>query len=524
MTEQTVDDVLTDAAERHPDRIALRDPALDETVTFGELDERARRVAAGLADLGLEPGEHLSALLSDSIELLELFFASAHAGLVFNPLSYRMAPRRLEYVLDNAESEALVVDAECYETVAATATGSLPEHVLGIDVEGDRIGGTYETLVDGAARSASDSNSPGPDLAVNESDPALLLYTSGTTGDPKGVLHSHRNVVAAALVSLPYNRLRPTDVNVALGPLYHVGPLLCNVLPALNVGACNVIQHGFDPTTMLDRIESEGITTMWAVPTHIRALVDDPTVSDRDIEHVRMIQYSGSAMPAAVARRAREHVPGCDFVNAYGTTEIVFGTLLYPEFHDDNLGSIGRAAPNARVRVVDPDDPVPEATVEDGTVGELLVRASTCMTEYWRNPEATENAIVDGWYRTGDLGYRDEEGFLYFVDRKDDMIVSGGENVYPAEVEDLLHEHPDVAAAAVVGIPDEQWGEVVTAFVVPDESAGEELEADDLDESFLDSDAIEPFKRPRRYHFRDTLPKTGSGKIDRKELQESVGE
>ncbi|SEH13545.1 Acyl-CoA synthetase (AMP-forming)/AMP-acid ligase II [Natronorubrum sediminis] len=517
MTQPTTADVLGQAAARFPDRPALRDPMRDETVSFARLDERARDLASGLLETELEPGDHLSVLTNDSLEFVELLFASAHAGLVFNPISYRVPPKRLAYVLENAGSAGLVVDDACLDTVRALEAEALPELLVGIDVDDERASVSYESLR-GERTSRSDDGDLGPVVDVDEADPALLLYTSGTTGQPKGVLHSHRTVVNASLVSLPYNRLRPTDVNVALGPLYHVGPLLCNVLPALNAGACNVIQHGFDPETTLERIESEGITTMWAVPTHIRALVDEPSIETRDVEHVRMIQYSGAAMPEAVARRAREHVSDCDFVNAYGTTEIVFGTLIHPEFHDEKLGSIGQAAPNAAVRVVDPENPVPEAELEANEVGELLVKNTTRMLEYWKNPEATEEALVDGWYRTGDLGRRDEDGFLYFVDRKDDMIVSGGENIYPAEVEDLLHSHPEVVSGAVVGVPDDEWGEVVTAFVVPDG----DLSSEDLEEFFVDSEELESFKRPREYVFEDELPKTSSDKIDRRALLESI--
>ncbi len=513
VTHLTADDVLTQTAARFPGRPALRDPIVDETVTFATLDERARRIATGLASLGFEPGDHLSVLLTDSIEFLELLFASAHAGVVFNPLSYRIPPKRLAYILQHAESVGLVFDEDCLQAVRSLATDVLPDRLIGIGFDDELLTHTYEEL----AATGGDL----PQVTVDESDSAMLLYTSGTTGMPKGVLHSHRTVVTSSLVSIPYNRLRPTDVNIALGPLYHVGPLLCNALPAINVGACNVIQHGFDPATTLERIESEEITTMWGVPTHVRALVDDSSIGERDISHVRMIQYSGSAMPASVAKHSREYIPDCEFVNAYGSTEIVFGTLIFPEFHDEKLGSIGHAAPNAVVRVVDPENSVPNAVVETGEIGELLVKTPTCMLRYWRDSKATADATVDGWFRTGDLGRRDEDGFLYFVDRKDDMIVSGGENIYPAEVEDVLHTHPDVITGAVVGVPDDEWGEIVTAFVV---SATKEPSEVDLDRFFIESDALESFKRPRRYVFREELPKTNSDKIDRRALYESISE
>ncbi|WP_331234355.1 class I adenylate-forming enzyme family protein [Natronorarus salvus] len=511
MNDSTLRTTLSEVAARTPDREALVDPRAGERRSFVDLDRRASDLAAGLADQGMERGDRLTVLVGDSVEFLELLFACAHAGIVCNPISTRVAPDRLAYVLDHAGSTGVVVDRHGIGTLRTLEAEDRPPVSIGVGAGNESpVDHTYDSLF---GERAAD---PAP---IAEDDPALLLYTSGTTGRPKGVVHTHRNVVDAALVCLPYNRFRPTDVNLALGPLYHVGPLLCNVLPAFSVGATNVIRHGFDPTATLDLIESEGITAMWGVPTHVRALVDEGSIGERDLGSVRMIQYSGSAMPASVAHRCREHMPDCAFVNAYGTTEMVFGTILFPEFHDGKLGSIGRAVPKATVRVVDPDESDPEATCEPGEVGELLIRNATTMTEYWRDPEATEETFVDGWYRSGDLVRRDEEGFLYFVDRTDDMIVTGGENVYPAEVEDVLHSHPGVVTGAVVGVPDGRWGEVVTAVVVPRD---EGLSAEELEGFFLDSSAIESFKRPRRYVFRESLPTTASDKIDRRTLLDSI--
>ncbi|USZ73650.1 class I adenylate-forming enzyme family protein [Natronosalvus halobius] len=510
-----ISDILTQAAERHPERTAVRDPQRGEKRSFAELDERARELAAGLNEAGLNPGDHLTVMLVDSIEFLECMFASAHAGLVFNPISYRMAPERLAYVLEHAESTALVFDTHCIDTVTKLNATDRPAVEIGVRIDEPLANRSYELLLEESPGRFVD-DSP---VAINESDPALLLYTSGTTGRPKGVLHSHRSAIEAALAPMPFSRFRPTDVTLALGPMYHVGPLLCNILPGLVVGASVIIQREFDPRRTLEWVESEAITAIWGVPTHYRALIDEESIDDRDVTHLRMLQYSGSAMPEPVARRCREYIPECDFVNAYGTTEIVFGTVLFPEYHDKKLGSIGQAVPKATVRVVDPENPAPDTTVPTGEVGELLVQTPTCMLEYWNDPEKTDEAIIEGWYRTGDLGRQDEDGFLYFVDRKDDMIVSGGENIYPAEVENVLHDHPDVTAGIVVGIPDEQWGEIVTAFVVPTDNS---LTEDDLEDYFTNSGVLEDYKRPRQYEFRDELPMTQSDKIDRQTLLESI--
>ncbi|WP_424018878.1 class I adenylate-forming enzyme family protein [Halorientalis pallida] len=513
MSHPTVRDLLSQAAASRPEQVGLVDPAADEVLTFREWDERVTRTANGLLDAGFDPGDHVSVMVKDSVELLVLLFGGLEIGLVVTPVSYRAPPGRLSYVLDHSEADGIAVDEACIDTARELDTESLPDIRIGVgDV--DLPGGIpYESVTDGSDRP--------PGISVAEDDPAMLLYTSGTTGDPKGVSHTHRNVVEANLMSVPYNRLRPGDTSVALGPLYHVGPLLANFMPALQVGATNLIQRDFDPTVTLDYIENEGVTALWGVPTHFNEILDEGTIAERDTEGVRMIQYSGSAMPEEVVTRCREQFPDVDFVNAYGTTEIIFGAFLYPEYHDDHLGSIGHAVPKARVRLVDPEDPMPDNTVERGAEGEILVETPTCMTGYWKAPEKTEAAIVDGWYRTGDLGRRDEDGFLYFVDRKDNMIISGGENIYPAEVENVLHEHPDVSTAAVIGAPDPEWGQVVTAFVVP---ATDDLSADDLDDYFQTSTSIEDFKRPRRYEIRSSLPQTNSGKISRQDLREAVEE
>jgi len=525
MTRPTVRTLLGQSAARTPDATALRDPERDETVRYAALDRRASAVAAGLADAGFEPGDRLTVAVRDSVEFVELLFGAAGAGVVFNPLSPRIAPDRLSYVLGHAEPAGLVVDGATRETAASVAA-DLPDRAYGIGdadpdpdpaSDPDGAAGPADAPYDALVGDPDDA----PDRAVGEDDPALLLYTSGTTGRPKGVRHSHRTVVTAGLVGLPYNRLRPTDVSVAFGPLYHVGPLCCNFVPALQVGATNLILREFDADRALSHAREEGITAIWAVPTHLNALVSADDPDDSPLADVRTIQYSGAAMPAAVAEAIRDRAPDCDLVNAYGTTEIVYGTVLFPEAHDDRLGSIGRAVPTVEVRLADPADPDPSDPVPAGETGEILVDTPMLMDGYWRAPEETADALVDGWYRTGDLGRRDADGSLRFVDRTDNMIVTGGENVYPAEVEDVLHDHPGVAAAAVVGIPDDQWGEVVGAVVVPEDDpdgSGDSDLPDDLEAFCLASDALEDHKRPRRYAVRGTLPRTSSGKIDRAAL------
>ncbi|WP_435073564.1 class I adenylate-forming enzyme family protein [Halorubrum sp. HHNYT27] len=511
MVYPTIRDLLSQCAARHPSGTALRDPAADKSLTYSEWDALATRVANDLLDAGLTPDDHLSVMTKDSVEQLTLFFAAHDIGVTVNPISFRAPAGRLSYILEHAKSDALAYDAASAETVTAVDDATLPSLTIATEEGVADTERTFEDLTEG------DENAP--QIDVSETDTAFLLYTSGTTGKPKGVEHTHRNVVDADLMCIPYNRLRPSDVNIALGPLYHVGPLLANFMPALHVGATNVIQRDFDPGQTLEYIEQEDITTIWGVPTHFNAILTEGSIEDRDTARVRMIQYSGSAMPPDVFRQCRTNFPDVDFVNAYGTTEIVFGTVLYPEDHDDHLGSIGRAVPNAEVRLVDPDDPMPQNVVSKGETGEMLVKTPTTMKGYWQAPEKTKQAIIDDWYRTGDLARRDEEGFIYFVDRKDSMIVSGGENIYPAEVENVLHEHDGVESAAVIGTPDDDWGQLVTAFVVPTDDS---VTSDELDQYLRDSTEIEDFKRPKSYFFVDELPKTESGKISRQALNDKA--
>lgn len=505
----TVRDLLEQTAAKYPDKTGILDPENDDELTFGEWEELVTRVANSLLDVGLVPGDRLSVMMKDSIAFPTLTFAAAEAGLVFNPIDYRASSGRLQYILDHTGASGLVYDADTAETVAQLSTDELPSTVVGPDHPEVSATVEYEALTETSAVS--------PEIQVDEDDIAMLLYTSGTTGRPKGVKHTHRNVVTANLIAIPYNRLRPNDVSLALGPLYHVGPLLANFLPALHMGATNVIQRDFDPGTTLDYVEHEGVSALWGVPTHFNEIIGHESVDGRDLTGVRMIQYSGDNMPMEVVKKCREHFQGVDFVNAYGTTEIILACFIHPEDHDDRLGSIGMSIPNTETRLVDPDDPRPETAVPRGEVGEILVRTPTCMDGYWKDPERTADAIVDGWYRTGDLARRDEDGFVYFIDRKDDMIISGGENIYPAEVENALHEHPAIHSVAVVGTPHEKWNEVVTAFVVADDDA---LSADDVDEFCRDHSDLDDFKRPRRYRFLEELPKTQSGKISRTSLEE----
>ena len=506
----TVRDILSQSAAKYPRKKGIVDPATNKSLIFEEWDQRASQMANSLLNTGLKPGDRLAVMMKDCIELPTLVFAAAEAGIVIIPTDYRASIGRLQYILEHSGAVALAYDDHAADIVTGLGTDDRPDLLVGPDIKGSDSR-SVDLLYDGSTVS--------PEIQVTENDTAILLYTSGTTGRPKGVQHTHRNIVDADLIAVPYNRLRPNDVSLALGPLYHVGPLLANFMPALHMGATNVIQCDFDAETTLDYIEKEGVTALWGVPTHFSDLITYDSIADRDVSGIRMIQYSGDTMPQEVVKECREYFEDIDFINAYGTTEIILACFIHPEDHDDHLGSIGRSTPNTETRLVDPKNPRPSATVEQGDSGEILVKTPTLMDGYWQNPERTEEAVVDGWYRTGDLAWRDEEGFIYFIGRKDHMIISGGENIYPTEVENVLYEHPDVTAVAVKGINHQKWGQTVVAFVV---RVNRSLTEEDLDRHCRTHDNLDDFKRPRWYQFLDKLPMTESGKISRKDLPDDI--
>jgi acyl-CoA synthetase (AMP-forming)/AMP-acid ligase II len=310
--------------------------------------------------------------------------------------------------------------------------------------------------------------------------------------------------------------VRSEDVGLSILPLYHCAELHANLFPRVHRGATNVIHHEFDPAATLAAVEEHDVSLLFAAPTAWNAIARTAAETDFDVSSLRLGLYGAAPMPERVLDLCMEHL--CeDYVQAYGMTEIgPCGTFQSPDEQRSKQGSAGTAALNHSLRVVEPDA-APDATVEQGEVGEILISGPCTMREYWNRPDATAESLREQggrtWYYTGDLGYRDEDGYLFVVDRKDDMIISGGENVYPSEVEDVLFAHDDVVEAAVVGEPDEEWGERVVAYIVGD------ADAETLDSYMLETDRLADFKRPRAYYFVEELPKNPSGKVQKFRLR-----
>ncbi|QLK26132.1 fatty acid--CoA ligase [Natrinema zhouii] len=512
----TIGDTLEQTVDRHPERDAIIYPRKDQHWTYAAFNERVNRLANALLEAGIEKGDRVATVLYNGSEMALTVYACAKIGAVFTPLNFRLPAGEIEYIVTDADAEMVLFESETREAVegARPNLGSVSEYVFIDDDRADvptYASGFYDMLESGSVDR--------PDVRVDEDDVYAFIYTSGTTGRPKGVVHEHRNMVEHDLLCITEMNITRDDVGLSMMPLYHCAELHCNLFARVHRGAANVIHHEFEPEAVLEAIEEYDVTVLFAAPTAWNALAMTAAESDVDVSSLRLGLYGAAPMPEQVLENCMEHL--CEeYVQAYGMTEL--GPAAAFQSPADQLpkqGSAGLAALNHELRVVEPDA-APDRAVDEGEIGEILLAGPCTMREYWNRPEATERSLreADGstWYYTGDLGYRDDDGYLYVVDRKDDMIVSGGENVYPAEVEDALFGHDAVEEAAVVGEPDEEWGETVVAYVVADDDST----AADLDSFVLESDRLADFKRPRTYYFVDELPKNPSGKIQKFKLRE----
>jgi long-chain acyl-CoA synthetase len=509
----TLRETIELTAKKYPERDALVYPRRDQRWTYAEFDARVNRLANAFSDLGIEKGDRVSTMLYNGSEIILTVFACAKLGAVFNPLNYRLPAGDVEFILNDAESSLLLFKEETRKAVerARSDLETVREFVF-IDEETPEYARDFYDLLE----SGDDTR---PAVEVAEDDAYAFIYTSGTTGRPKGVVHEHRNMVAHNLICATEHGLERSDVGLSALPLYHCAELQAALFPRIQIGATNVIHHEFDPEAVLRAIEEHDITVLFAAPTAWNAMAQADEDMAVDTSSLRLGFYGAAPMPKRVLEACMNHF--CeDYSQAYGMTEIgPCGTFQHPDEQLTKQGSAGVPALNHDVRIVEPDAD-PDETVARGDVGEILFTGPCTMREYWNRPDATADSLreADGteWYYTGDLGYFDEDGYLFVVDRKDDMIVSGGENVYPTEVEDVLFSHDGVSEAAVVGESHDEWGERVVAYVV---GSGTE---DELDSYLRESDDLADFKRPREYYLVDDLPKTPSGKVKKYELREEA--
>ncbi|ARQ00229.1 class I adenylate-forming enzyme family protein [Pseudorhodoplanes sinuspersici] len=477
--------------------------------SFAELYERVIRLNNALLDRGLKPGDRVGILSRNRIEYVEGYGVSA-SGLIALPLNWRLAPRELQIVLENAEPAALIVD-QSFTPVIDAIREALPfvQHFIGFDAPpGSWLG--YEALLAGA--------SPTPiEALISPDDTACLLYTSGTTGIPKGAELTHRGLLLNCEAAIT-EMFGFSDVDVTLAPMpfFHVGGMWYHLFPSFAAGCTTIIMPQFDPQGALELMARHRVTNTHLVPTMIHTLLEQPNIATFDLSGLRLMFYAASSMPTETLKRATATF-ACNFAQGYGSTEAGMVTCLTPGDHrlaragrENLLLACGRTLDAVTLRLAPLDN------AEDEDIGEILVRSPMTMARYWRNPEFTAQIMQDGWLHTGDLGRIDDEDYLSILDRKSDMIVTGGENVYPREVEDVLLQDVDIAEVAVFDLPDPRWVQkVVAAVVLRSEGAAADMLLSRARQK------LAGYKCPKHIFITESLPKNAAGKVLRKVLRDT---
>ena len=508
--------VLGDIPRKHarlePDKECL--VCEDTRLTWSRLNERVNRLANGLASLGVRKDTKVAILALNCHKYIEAYYATAKLGAVAVPLNFRLSPEELTYVINHSDAEVLMAGRDLLGV--AQEIMPTPEGVKArISLDDPAEGWTdYETLLE-------ESSPAEPEVEVDEDDLCQLQYTGGTTGLPKGVMLTHRNYMTSVIGMGLANLFEPGDATLQVLPIFHTAwwPILVHHC----AGGKGVIIKRFDFDDILGLVQKEGVTHINMVPILFSWILDFPGLDSYDVSSIKYLSYAGAPMPADLMRRCIDKF-GPIFQQGYGLTEAApLVTMLMQEDQSRlegteeltrRISSAGRESLVTEVKLVDEED----REVEVGEIGEIAVRGKNIMKGYWKDPELTARALRGGWLHTGDLARADEYGFLYIVDRKHDMIITGGENVYPFEVEKVLYEHPAVLEAAVVGVRDDKWGERVVAAVALKQ--GTEASEDELIE-FVRS-RIAGYKTPKEIVFMESIPKTAIGKILRREVREML--
>ncbi|NUP73088.1 MAG: o-succinylbenzoate--CoA ligase [Sinomonas sp.] len=485
----------------------------ERSISYAELAERTDRLAQALRRRGVARGDRVAYLGENDPAFVETFFACGLVGAVFVPLNTRLAAPELQFQLDDA-GVRLLVNAGRLEDLAAAAVEATGVQRRLVVAEPAEVG-SPEREVGSAVERFEEALRAAPAEPIDETvaldDPAMILYTSGTTGRPKGALLTHGNITWNCYNVLVDTDLASTDIALMISPLFHVASLDMGLLPILLKGGTAVLEQKFEPGRALELIERHRITTLNGVPTTFQMLAEHPSWATTDLASLTKLTCGGSAIPASVL--AAYDARGIEFANNYGMTETSPGATTLPRGRSrDKLGSAGLPHFFTGIRIVDPMGEV----LAPGEVGEIQISGPNVIKQYWNKSDATRDSYADGiWFRSGDMGYVDDEGFLFVSDRLKDMIISGGENIYPAEVEALIVELPQVASVAVIGVPDERWGEVPRAIVTLRE--GSELREDDV-RAHLDG-RLARYKIPKSVVFVEEMPRTASGKIRKADLR-----
>ncbi len=499
-------EVLARWARKIPDKEAL--VFKDKRYTYSQFNERVNRLASGLTGLGIEKGDKIAVLFMNCMEIAECYFALAKLGAVAVPLNFRLAGRELQYQIDQSDSKALIF-GEMFQEVVNSIRPELPkvEHYICVSQEG--VEGTidYEEVV-------KKGSPEEPLVPVDDDDPAFTMYTAGTTGRPKGAVLTHKNPVMLA-VNANIEGGGQIEKQLLVFPLFHQAATGFVIIGVFR-GATTVILDIPTPENIMTAIQEEKIQSVGLVPALWNWIVNHPNFKDYDLSSLEQGTTGAAPMPLELKRKIVELFPNMRLSEAFGMTETpATGTMAKHEDFLAKQGTVGRVTINVEVRVVDDND----NDVAIGQVGEIVYRGPTVLKEYYEMPEATAEAFKGGWFHSGDLVRQDEDGFIYVVDRKKDMIISGGENIYPAEIEEVRYTHPKVLEAAVIGVPDPDWGESVKAIVVPKQ--GETLTDEEVIEHCKKN--LASYKKPKSVDFVDALPRNPQGKVLKFVLREKYG-
>ncbi|GAB3101872.1 long-chain-fatty-acid--CoA ligase [Aestuariicella hydrocarbonica] len=507
----TLGDTLEDNANRFGDQPAF---IMDNQIlTHGRLLQRAKKLASAIEQQGLRRQDRISILSMNSLPFAEVMAAGHWSGLIVSTVNFRLAPPEIAYIINDSSPQILFFEFQYLPVIEQLRSqlSSVERYVC--------IGGSTDWAIDYEVFIETGQDE-GSSFQAKEEDIACLIYTSGTTGKPKGCILGQREMRVSAQCMSVETRSGPCDRILLVMPLFHIGALAMQMGVHFR-GGCVVLHRQFDPTELLKSVTNDGITILHLAPTLVQMMLDHPAVTDTDFSSLHTLVYSAAAMPLPLLKRGMSML-GNVFVNLYGQTEVFSSGLLREQHRPEGsekekhwLTSVGQPFPNTRIRIVDDNG----SDCPTGTAGEIIVQSVAMARGYWNNHPATLETFRDGWCHSGDVGIIDEDGMLYLVDRKKDVIISGGENIYSREVEDAVLTHPAIIECAVIGQADDKWGETVCAVVVfkPGMEASEEDIIDHV------KTMIASYKKPRSVISVTDIPKMPTGKIDKKVLRQQMG-
>ncbi len=502
---RVVGDIARLNAKRHAGKTAV--VYENKSITFFELNEQANRFANALTDLGYGKGDKVAILSNNCIEYLAIYYGLVKCGIVVVPINYRYSNEEHIAVLNYCDAKVLIFNVN-YNSAVQDIKPFLTNIERFIFFNGEPKG-----QADISYRDLLLSNSSfEPDISVGENDDLAIIFTGGTTGVPKGVVHSHRSILDITKNTIMEKRIETAHIALVTLPFFHAGGLWLLAKTHLFMGATIVLMEKFDVTKMFELIEQERITTFLGVPTQYEMLLENGNINKNKLNSLERLWYGSAPMPFELLKRCFSFFPNAQFFQAYGQTESGLALVLSPEDHEKRPQATGREMVDTEIRLVDDsgNDVLP------GQPGEIVIKKDYAMKEYYKNPEATNSVFKNGWLYSGDLAVTEKGGYYTLIGRTDDMIISGGENIYLKEVEEVLYSHPGVLEVAVIGAPDKKWGQIPCAFIViRDEYT---LTEEDFAKYCLEK--LAKYKNPKHFIFMEKLPKTQIGKIQKNVLKE----